>query len=41
MKHIMKGALIAFALAGASVIASAPAVAAANFTLSVGNAAYG
>ena len=41
MKHIMKGALLAFALAGAPVIASTPAAAAADFTVSLGNAAFG
>jgi hypothetical protein len=41
MKHIFKGALIAFALAGAPVIASAPAVAAVDFNISLGHAAFG
>src|SRR5258705_13811106 len=41
MRHIIKGALIALALAGASVTASAPAVAAVDFSVSLGNAAFG
>jgi hypothetical protein len=41
VKHIIKGALIALALAGAPVIASAPATAAVDFSVSLGNAAFG
>ncbi len=42
MKHIVKGALIALALAGAPVVASIPASAAAvDFSISLGNAAFG
>ncbi len=41
MKHIIKGALIALALAGAPLVASAPAEAAADFSISLGNAAFG
>jgi hypothetical protein len=41
MKHIMSGALMALALATAPIIASAPAQAAVDFSISVGNAAFG
>jgi hypothetical protein len=41
MKHIVKGALIALALAGSSVMASAPAGAAVDFSIALGNAAFG
>ena len=42
MKYIVKGALIALALAGAPVIASAPAAAAGvDFSITLGNAAFG
>jgi hypothetical protein len=41
MKHLIKGTLIAVALAGASVVASVPAVAATDFSISLGNAAFG
>ena len=41
MKPIIKGALIALALAGAPVVASAPAQAAVDFSITLGNAAFG
>jgi hypothetical protein len=41
MKHLVKGALIAIALAGVPVMASVPAVAAADFSITLGNAAFG
>ena len=41
MKHIIKGALIALALAGAPIVASVPATAAVDFSISLGNAAFG
>ena len=40
MKHVIKSALIALALAGAPLIVSAPAMA-ADFSISLGNAAFG
>jgi|HubBroStandDraft_6_1064221.scaffolds.fasta_scaffold896284_1 hypothetical protein len=41
MKHIIKGALIAVALVGASAVATVPAVAATDFSITLGNAAFG
>ena len=41
MRHILKGALVALALAGTSLIASAPAAAAVDFSITMGNAAFG
>lgn len=41
MKHILKGALIALALTGAPMIAAAPASAATDFSITLGNAAFG
>ena len=41
MKHIIKGALMALALAAAPVIAAVPAVAATDFSITLGNAAFG
>ena len=41
MKHIVRGALIAFALAGVPIVASVPAVAAVDFSITLGNAAFG
>jgi Spy/CpxP family protein refolding chaperone len=41
MNRIVKTALIASALAGAPLLASAPAMAATDFSISLGNAAFG
>jgi hypothetical protein len=41
MRQLIKGALIAIVLGGAPVFASAPALAAVDFSLSLGNAAFG
>jgi hypothetical protein len=41
MKHLVKGVLIAIALAGIPVVTSVPAVAAADFSITLGNAAFG
>jgi hypothetical protein len=41
MKHFIKGALISLALAGAPIVATAPAFAAVDFSISLGNAAFG
>jgi hypothetical protein len=41
MKHIITGALIALALAGGPIAAAVPAAAAVDFSISLGNAAYG
>jgi hypothetical protein len=41
VKHVIKGALVVLALAGAPMIASAPASAAVDFSVSLGNAAFG
>jgi len=40
MKSILKGALVAFALIGGPLVASAPAAAAVDFSISLGNAAF-
>jgi hypothetical protein len=41
VKQIIKGALMALALAAAPVAASVPAAAASDFSISLGNAAFG
>jgi hypothetical protein len=41
VKHIIKGALIALALAAAPVITTTPAAAATDFSITLGNAAFG
>ena len=41
MKHIINGALVAIALAAAPAAAIAPAHAAVDFSISLGNAAFG
>jgi len=41
MNHVFKGALVALALASMPVAASAPAAAAADFRITLGNAAFG
>jgi hypothetical protein len=42
VKHIIKGALIALALAGTPIVVSGPATAAGvDFSVSLGNAAFG
>jgi len=41
MKPMIKAALVALALAGVPVVASVPASAAVDFSLSLGNAAFG
>ena len=40
MKHIVKAALVALAMAAAPVVTTAPAQAAADFSVSIGNAAF-
>src|ERR1035437_4897548 len=41
MKPMIKASLVALALAGVPVVASVPAAAAVDFSLSLGNAAFG
>ena len=41
MKHLIQGALISLALAGSPIVAAAPAFAAVDFSISLGNAAFG
>ena len=41
MRQLIKGSLIAFALVTAPLITAAPAFAAVDFSLSLGNAAFG
>jgi hypothetical protein len=41
MRHVIKGALVALALAGTPLVVSAPAAAATDFSITLGNAAFG